>query len=127
LPKLALPAKFSQRSLFTLAHERQSKGLQQEHHSPISASQPEILTKKKKMPSVKPHPEDTFGAPESTWSNKPRSKMVKDDRAVLSSVVFPAPVATAEVGSTLFELFSSSICTGTSQTLFCFNNRERIK
>jgi hypothetical protein len=120
LPKLALPAKFSQRSLFTLAHERQSKGLQQEHHSPISASQPEILTKKKKMPSVKPHPEDTFGAPESTWSNKPRSKMVKDDRAVLSSVVFPAPVATAEVGSTLFELFSSSICTGTSQTLFLF-------
>jgi hypothetical protein len=48
LPKLALPAKFSQRSLLTLAHERQSKGLQQENHSPVSASQPEILTKKKK-------------------------------------------------------------------------------
>jgi hypothetical protein len=119
LPKLALPAKFSQRSLFALAHERRSKGLQQENHSPVSASQPEILTKKK-LPSVKPHPEDTFVGPESTWSNKPRSKMVKDDRAVLSSVVFPAPVATAAVGSTLFELFSSSICTGTAQRLFCF-------
>jgi hypothetical protein len=80
-----------------------------------------------KLPSAKPHPEDTFVGPESTWSNKPRSKMVKEDRAVLSSVVFPPPVATAEVGSTLFELFSSSICTGTAQRLFCFNNRERIK
>jgi hypothetical protein len=56
--------------------------------------------------------------------------MVKDDRAVLSSVVFPAPVATAAVGSTLFELFSSSICTGTAQKLFCFvltTGKNKIK
>jgi hypothetical protein len=56
--------------------------------------------------------------------------MVKDDRAVLSSVVFPAPVATAAVGSTLFELFSSSICTGTAQRLFCFvltTGKNKIK
>jgi hypothetical protein len=56
--------------------------------------------------------------------------MVKEDRAVLSSVVFPVPVATAKVGSTLFELFSSSICTGTAQKLFCFvltTGKNKIK